>query len=240
MHDGMSAETWQARAALFELMALSFRYPDIMLAEVVANGEWADAANEIAALVGVDWTAGEVVGDSGAVEDADRLLHALRGEATRLFIGAPDPVVSPYEGVWRAMDDGADALLFVNPHSMEVERFCKACGLGRPEGTNEPLDYVATELELLEYLASRAAIDAAGCSDASASAKSGAADGFASVMVESADLPGDSAEAAFDRFMTTHIQQWMPRFAEKVQEESKHAFFNEAARLMEQTLKMLV
>lgn len=240
MHDGMNAEAWQARAALLELMALSFRYPDIMLAEVVANGEWTDAANEIAALVGIDWTAGEVVGDSSAVEDADRLLHVLRGEATRLFIGAPDPVVSPYEGVWRAMDDGADALLFVNPHSMEVERFCKACGLGRPEGTNEPLDYVATELELLEYLASRAAVDAAIDPDTDAPGKSAAVDGFAGMMVESSDLPGGSAEAAFNRFMASHVQLWMPRFAEKVQEESRHAFFNEAACLMEQTLKVLV
>ncbi|MEI3231974.1 MAG: molecular chaperone TorD family protein [Gordonibacter pamelaeae] len=63
-------------------------------------------------------------------------------------MGAPEPAVSPYEGVWRAADDGVQALLFVNPHSMEVERFMRACGLGRPEGTNEPLDHVATECEL--------------------------------------------------------------------------------------------
>ena len=48
-------------------------------------------------------------------------------------------------------------LLFVNPRSMEVERFMRSCGLGRPEGTNEPLDHVATECELLEHLALRAA-----------------------------------------------------------------------------------
>ena len=28
-----------------------------------------------------------------------------------------------------------------------------ACGMGRPEGTNEPLDHIASELEFLEYLA---------------------------------------------------------------------------------------
>ncbi len=88
---------------------------------------------------------------------SDALLGALRPEATRLFVGAPAPAVSPYEGVWRAADDGVQALLFVNPHSMEVERFMRACGLGRPEGTNEPLDHVATECELLEHLALRAA-----------------------------------------------------------------------------------
>ena len=45
-----------------------------------------------------------------------------------------------YEGVWAAEADGVQPLLFVNPRSMEVERFMRSCGLGRPEGTNEPLD----------------------------------------------------------------------------------------------------
>lgn len=274
MSDAITKDQWQARAALCELLALSFRYPDAVLAEVVCNGEWADAANEIAAVVGVDWSAGDLVGDaavpgcddagdagdagdaddSGDAGDADKLLHALRAEATRLFVGSPEPVISPYEGVWRANDDGVDALLFVNPHSMEVERFCKACGLGRPEGTNEPLDYVATELELLEYLAARAAVDAAGgatgADDASECAGSddemtasdaceNNAEGI-DAMVASQDLPGGSAEVAFDQFMTTHVQLWMPRFAANVQQESRLAFFREAARLLERSLESMI
>ncbi len=113
------------------------------LAGAVASGEWAEAAEELAGRS--VWrcrraSRGGAVGCSSP-EDA---LHALRPEATRLFVGAPAPAVSPYEGVWRAADDGVQALLFVNPHSMEVERFMRSCGLGRPEGTNEPLDHVAT------------------------------------------------------------------------------------------------
>ena len=61
-----------------------------------------------------------------------------------------------HEVVVTVTDDGVQALLFVNPHSMEVERFMRGCGLGRPEGANEPLDHVATECELLEHLALRA------------------------------------------------------------------------------------
>ena len=34
---------WQARAAMWELLAFSLRYPDAELAEAVASGEWADA-----------------------------------------------------------------------------------------------------------------------------------------------------------------------------------------------------
>ncbi len=235
MVENMDANAWQARAALCELLALSFRYPDNVLAEVVASGEWVEAAEEIAGIVGVEWDANAAEKPEETV-DAEELLHALRAEATHLFVGSPEPEVSPYEGVWRAADDGVDALLFVNPHSMEVERFCKACGLGRPEGTNEPLDHVATELELLEYLAARTAADAAGEGEDDSDNDADAED----IMVASADLPGGSAVAAFDMFMISHVQLWMPRFAAKVQEESRIPFYKTAGQLLERSLKALV
>lgn len=55
--------------------------------------------------------------------------------------------------------EGVKPLLFVNPHSVEVERFVKDHGFARPEGTNEPLDHVATECELLQAFAMRAMAD---------------------------------------------------------------------------------
>lgn len=156
----LSADEWQTRAAMCELLALGFRYPDSTLTEALATGEWYDAAEEIAAALGVNWLADVTDVEMIPEEEREAYRHKLMAEATRLFIGSPDEIVSPYEGVWRAADDGVQALLFVNPHSMEVERFCKSCGLGRPEGTNEPLDHISTELELLEYLAARQAIEA--------------------------------------------------------------------------------
>ena len=159
----VSANIWQARAAMCELLALSFRYPeDKVLADAIASGEWGEAADEIAGVLGLDWKAATAPGaaEAAALADPDDIQKELRPEATRLFVGAPEAACSPYEGVWRAKAEGVQPLLFVNPHSMAVERFCKACGLGRPEGTNEPLDAVWTELELLEYLALRAAADA--------------------------------------------------------------------------------
>lgn len=198
----LSAEGWMLRAAACELLALGLRYPGVELAQAVASGEWAEATGEIAAALGLalpegfaDGAAGAVDGAGGAADagcrggaaaggpatgaaegdaDAAALLHALRAEATRLFVGAPEPACSPYEGVWRAADDGVEALLFVNPHSMAVERFCRSCGLGRPEGTNEPLDHAATELELLQHLASLAAARAAGGASAADEAAGGA------------------------------------------------------------------
>ena len=226
----VTADTWQARAALCELLALSFRYPDDVLVGAIASGEWGEAAEEIAGALGLAWPADGAPGaaEAAAVDDPDELKHALRAEATRLFVGAPEPLCSPYEGVWRAADDGVQALLFVNPHSMDVERFCKACGLGRPEGTNEPLDHVATEFELLEYLALRAAVDAA--------AEAGdpvedADEGEPGDVVASADLPGGSPAAAYDQFMDEHVRTWTPRFADKAAEDARLGFYPQAGSL---------
>lgn len=227
----VTADTWQARAALCELLALSFRYPDDVLVGAIASGEWGEAAEEIAGALGLAWPADGAPGaaEAAAVDDPDELKHALRAEATRLFVGAPEPLCSPYEGVWRAADDGVQALLFVNPHSMDVERFCKACGLGRPEGTNEPLDHVATEFELLEYLALRAAVDAA--------AEAGdpvedADEGEPGDVVASADLPGGSPAAAYDQFMDEHVRTWTPRFADKAAEDARLGFYPQAGSLL--------
>ncbi len=227
----VTADTWQARAALCELLALSFRYPDDVLVGAIASGEWGEAAEEIAGALGLAWPADGAPGaaEAAQMDDPDELKHALRAEATRLFVGAPEPLCSPYEGVWRAADDGVQALLFVNPHSMDVERFCKACGLGRPEGTNEPLDHVATEFELLEYLALRAAVDAA--------AEAGdpvedADEGEPGDVVTSADLPGGSPAAAYDQFMDEHVRTWTPRFADKAAEDARLGFYPQAGSLL--------
>ena len=214
----VSADIWQARAAMCELLALSFRYPeDTVLAEAIASGEWGEAADEIAGALGIGWTAAAAPGaaEAAALPDPDDIQKELRPEATRLFVGAPEAACSPYEGVWRAKAEGVQPLLFVNPHSMAVERFCKSCGLGRPEGTNEPLDHVATECELLEHLALRAA---------GAEPPEGAP--------ADADLPGGSPAAAYGAFLEEHARAWMPRFAEAVAAESRVPFYRDAAAFL--------
>ena len=261
----VSADVWQARAAMCELLALSFRYPeDKVLAEAIASGEWGEAADEIAGALGLDWSADVAPGaaEAAALPDPADIQHELRPEATRLFVGAPEAACSPYEGVWRAHAEGVQPLLFVNPHSMAVERFCKACGLGRPEGTNEPLDAVWTELELLEYLALRAAADAldAEAEDDLAAGGDGApteeqAEQYNEIddeidefdaeddgsepgdVVASGDLPGGSPEAAWDEFLTDHAKVWMPTFAEAVQNDSRVPFYKQAASLLAAFIK---
>lgn len=212
-----TAELWQARAAAWELMSLSFAYPAAELAEAAASGEWADAAGEIASALGLPVPAGALE-EARAYEGADsaELLHALRADATRLFVGAPEPLASPYEGVWRAADDGVDALLFVNPHSMDVERFVRACGLGRADGApNDPLDHASTECALLEYFA-------------------GVEAGIVALPEgrTAQDLPGGSAAAAYAEFLEGHARVWMPRFAEAATACAREPFFRAAAAFL--------
>ena len=225
----MDVSAWQARATAWELLAISLRYPEHELACAVASGEWAQAADEIAAALGASAPGfGALAGDAPTAASeaavsgnasgeavADALLHALRAEATRLFVGAPEPEVSPYEGVWGAKDDDVQPLLFVSPRAMAVERFCRDCGLGRPEGTNEPLDHVATECELLEHLASVTA-------------------GFAALPegFVGESLPGGSAQAAYALFFEEHAATWMPRFADAVAAAARYPFFRDAAALL--------
>ena len=82
------ASVWQARAAAWELAALSLRYPDAELAEAAAGGEWDEAAREILAALGlpaeVPAAAGDPAGppaaraaDAQAAAGADALLRAL-------------------------------------------------------------------------------------------------------------------------------------------------------------------
>lgn len=225
-------ETWATRAAMCELLALSLRYPGKELADVIDSGEWVSAAREIAAALDMvlpdsfggslpdsDVRSSDAVEESGDFNETSGLLEALRPEATYLFVGAPRPACPPYEGAWRAEADGVRPLMFVNPRSMEVERYCHACGLGHPDGTNEPLDHVATEFELLEILALRAA----------GAVEQAEGEGWA---VPDAELPGGSASAAYDQFVADHLSTWVPDFAERLFTEARIPFYRSVAGLL--------
>lgn len=208
-------EAWELRAALCELLAAAFRYPGEPLSLAVAKGEWDAAVDEAVERCGIPACDEAAAADFDSDDAAEAAFRGLRHEATRLFVGSPDPKVSPYEGVWRAVDEGVSPLLFVNPHSMEVERFMRSCGLGRPAGTNEPLDHVVAELELLGCLAAwSAGFETDRCS------------------VALSDLPGGSPQEAFRLFFEQHALAWMPRFADEVEKETRLAFYRQAAFLL--------
>lgn len=212
-----SSINWQVQAALCELLALSFTYPREELVEALISGEYTDAVDEISLLLEAELPKEQL--DEMRIykgKDSKELLHTLRIEATRLFVGAPDPVVPPYEGVWRAQEDGVQPLLFVNPHSMAVERFMKSCGVGQAEGKNEPLDHVATELEFLEYLA-----------------------GLEAGIIEPSpqvDASENGWAEVYERFLEEHPQAWMPQFADAVIAQTREPFYKAAASLLKGTI----
>ena len=79
----MNNADWQARAATWELLALSFRYPGPELAGVVASGEWAEAAEELAAALGLEALGGFDGGQPG-YSGSDLLLSLIHiSEPTR-------------------------------------------------------------------------------------------------------------------------------------------------------------
>ena len=205
---------WQARAAAWELLALSLRYPDTVLTQAWASGEWAAAARELASTLGL--TLPEDFGKETAGEsNLPEVLHGLRVEHTRLFVGAPDALISPYEGDWRASDDGVAALSFVNPHTRAVLRFMRACGLTTAGAANEPADSASNECELLQYLCALAAQQ----------------------DTVAASFPTGSAAGAYAQFIEEHAAVWLPRFAAKTQREARHPLFGATAALMQAMLR---
>lgn len=194
---------WNVRASAFELLAMGFRYPTPELASAISQGEFFEAAEEIAEAMGVEWV-------SGWTNDkaSNALLASMKKEYTSLFIGTSGSMVDPYECVWDAREKGTKPLLFVSPKAVEVEKFCKACGLGMPDGKNEPFDHIAVELELLEYLASLCAGIAV------------YPEGF-----EAVDFPGGSPAAAYSLFIEEHLGRWAYAFGRGVKDVSQGSLY---------------
>ena len=200
-------------AALCELLALSLRHPAMQLANALSSGEWQGACKEIAhktdlALPTKFNTELGKLASYHACNPED-ILHELGIEATRLFVPTPEMQVAPYEGIWRANKEHVKPLMFVNPHSIEVERFCRNCGLAKPANHNDPLDHVATEFELLQYLAS---IESGITTPANYS-------------TQPSDFPGGSAQAAYQIFLSEHAAIWMPDFGNALIKESNLGFY---------------
>lgn len=88
-------------------------------------------------------------------KSSDDVLHEVRREHTRLFVGMVEPPITPYVGVWDALSRGVAPVLAVGRESMAIERFMRRCGVAKDLDAgqvNEPMDHVGTVCEFLEYL----------------------------------------------------------------------------------------
>lgn len=207
--------SWLERAALYELLALGFRYPTDTLIHALTSGEFAEALEELAKLNGIDAhsikTSIEDLSEYRGVGTTE-LIRTLRVEYTYLFIGEKEPVVSPYAGIWWSHKKGIPPLLFVNKETRAVKDFMRSCGITQAVGTNEPLDHIATELEFLHYLCLRRA-------------KVALPDEFS----QDVTLP----ERAYEDFYENHFVPWNQDFAATVREKGRIPFYRALALILE-------
>jgi TorA maturation chaperone TorD len=220
--DGTNERLWHGRAVLCELLSMAFLSPTPVLADALASGEFREAVFEACTFAGL---AGKVPKDAFdgmmacEAHDSEELFAKLRVEYTRLFIGSPEPVVSPYAGSWYARDAGVRPMHFVNKESMAVERFMRDQGVGQAEGRNEPLDHIGTELEFLCYLAARLA---AGSQEPA---------GRAAAFENEAD-GAKSTAGSYMLFFETHFAPYARRIADAAVANSRIGFYRACAMIL--------
>ena len=205
------SQVWLARASLYELLSLAFLPATPPVAEALVAGEFAAACAELADACGLVEVSGETVaGFLGYVDkDADEVLHEVRREYTRLFVGTRDPLVTPYADVHGMNERGMRGLLFVGPESMTIERAMRACGVGHAaDAANEPLDHMGSMCEFLSMLC-------LACAGAAA-------------------LPAGSPEpgTAYRSFYNEHFAPFARWFATEVREQGATPFYHAAGVLL--------
>lgn len=200
-------------AATCELLAQSFSYPNGQLAEAITSGIWSETVAEIAIVLNIPCpNALHAFAEKYLGADTGDIARAIRIEATRLFIGAPDPAVWPFEGMWRSTAQADQPLLFINPYSLAVENFMNSCGAGQAHDKNEPLDHIVAELEFLQYLS---LLEARRIE-----------------RLSPADFTQDDWSEKRTLFLNEHFRTWVPDFARKVVDESREPFFIASAQLL--------
>lgn len=151
-------DRWSYRASGYELASLCFLLPRQEVGDALVSGEFADACREVADALGCsDSRVLDAIAEMVVYEgrDAEAVLHEVRRDYTRLFVGVVEPPITPYVGVWDALSRGAAPILAVGCESMAIERFMRRCGVAKDLSAgqiNEPMDHVGTICEFLEYL----------------------------------------------------------------------------------------
>lgn len=208
---------WIAKAAFYELLAKTFSQTTREFAEFVKTGEYAAALEEVATACAI--TPEAIDKAMAALEEAgyeamdnEELFHHLRRAYTRLFIGGPRPLVSPFAGVWWAKERGVGALLMVNKESLAVEDFMKDCGITKRTDANEPTDSLNSELEFMQYLSSAIASEGEGSCPAR--------------------LCGGKAREAYEDFYDKHLHWFVSNAAEGLAQHSDCAVYTAASHIL--------
>jgi len=199
----------QNLANMFKMFAIAFRPPTL--------GAWTDAvvSGSLRAGLSSTWEALELPAGSLAEfsaclggyvgHDPEEVLHELRIEETRLFVGE-DPIVENAEGTWLQRANGVEKpIRMINSHTTAVMTFMRECGVVRNEKYNDCIDYLENECDFCGYLA------------------------------ETPELPagmGDDPLILLDRFVAEHMAKWVPGFCDEVIAASKVPYYIGICTLM--------
>ena len=146
-------------------------------------------------------------------EDADKeLLSDLRKDYTYLFIVVAQSQVSPYESVYRTMDN----TLF-GPSTLKLRKLMREFGLGLPQDISEPDDHIAIEFAFLAELLSRLADSCEGIVPGSKDSE---------VMVD-----------GIKRLLAEHLLGFAPMYLERLAQRSRTIFYQELAYFALATLR---
>lgn len=124
----------------------------------------------------------------------EALLHELKVEYARLFIGPDHVPVPPYESVYRDIDPASGRPLIMGPTAIAVSALYESHGLRQPEGHRDLPDHVATELEFVYFLCRKEA------------------DAWRSGELDQAK----ELRRTQRTFLTEHLGRWWPSFFERL------------------------
>lgn len=199
-----------ARSYVFSLMAYAFFEPTEDLVTKLVDGTFfselsgyfRDLTQHRASIMSALDPLKEYVKELSDIDETS-LLHELRVEYTRLFIGPVKMIVPPYETFYAPDNEKGPKLLVVSQTAMSVEAAYREAGLVGSDDHREPADHFATEMEFLYFI---------------------------SKMESDAWMEDDNNAAKKWRrrqlvFLDGHLAKWGCEFCQAVSGKSLHPFY---------------
>lgn len=211
--EGNRVQTVIGMADAYALLSAAFVFPNLAVAEAVADGSLVADMTAIAADASlksseVDALRLQIEG-SAASMTPEELLKAMRVDYSALFY-APGKFrkIYPYESIFkrRAISPTERAAAFITKSTHDVEHVMDAHGALPINARREPADFFATELDFMRHLLTEFAIALSEKQEAS------------SLRQEASD------------FFSVHIHGWIPTLFEKIIELSELSFYQVLAK----------
>ena len=137
----------------------------------------------------------------------DKLMEDLAIEYTQLFVG-PGPHLSPHESVHTESGEIRDGELW-GPQTVKVKAFIEAAGLSYADDFHEMPDHVSAEFEFMAKLTAHEA-----------------------ERWQAGDEENARGSLQIQRrFFDEHINQWVPRFCQKILDRNESEFYGKIAEL---------